>query len=379
MKLFDDFERTLKGRANHDHSSYEFINKSAWPAANYVRELLETWCDEFPLDTDFVNRFKSDNYQKHVAAFFELVMYRWLRAQDYDVKLHELASIDSQRRPDFCISKLDKKVLYAECTLSALPDYDPGIERLRNQITDILESIPCPKYWLSVYFEKCSTNSLSKKKIINFVSKLIEEGLDRFDPANFERKRWTFRDCGWEMEFSLFPKSINTTRTLGASQHGPAGIIYSEKPLRASLDRKKGGNYGRFIHPYVICINSSDFYLDGLSIMQTLFGPRAGQSHFDVKDKDNDGFFLFKGRPINTSVSAVLIVNNLVPWNLHVAKSSLWHNPFASLPLDTEALDIQSVSFRKSNGSIFYRQDRHGKLIGDILQIDSTYVNSDVE
>lgn len=379
MKLFDDFERTLKGRANHDHSSYEFINKSAWPAANYVRGLLEMWCVEFPLDTDFVNRFKSDNYQKHVAAFFELVMYSWLRAQDYEVKLHELAAIDSQRRPDFCISKLDKKVLYAECTLSALPDYDPGIERLRNQITDILESIPCPKYWLSVSFEKCSTNSLSKKKIINFVSKLIEEGLERYDPANFERMRWTFRECGWEMEFSLFPKSINTTRTLGATHHGPAGIIYSEKPLRASLDRKKGSSYGNLTHPYVICVNSSDFYLDDLSIMQTLFGQKAGQSHFDIKEKDNDGFFLYNGRPINTSVSAVLIVNSLVPWNLHVAKSSLWHNPFASLPLHAEVLDIHKIEFRDDNGFIFYRQDRYGKLIGDTLQIDPTYMNGDVE
>ena len=70
MKLFDDFERTYVARANHDHSSYDFINKSTWQAACYVRQLLTEWSKEFPLDSDFVSRFKSDNYQKHLSAFY---------------------------------------------------------------------------------------------------------------------------------------------------------------------------------------------------------------------------------------------------------------------------------------------------------------------
>lgn len=379
LNLFDVFERTYRGRANHDHSSYDFINNSAWQAAVYVRQLLNEWSREFPLDADFISRFKSDNYQTHSAAFFEIATYQWLRLQGFEIALHQIASTGSKKRPDFCIIKSEEKVFYAECTLSALPDHDPGLERLKNQITDVLESIPSPKYWLSVDFEKCSTASLAKKKIKTFVSRLIDEGLDEHDSHDRKQKKWTLNESGWQISFSLFPKSIETTRTLGAIHVGPAGIIYSEKPLRSSLDRKKGSNYGNLDIPYIVCINSADFYLDSLSVMQTFFGPRSRENGFLSLDAENDAFFLYKGRPRNTSVSRVLIVNNLVPWNLHVAKAALWHNPFAAFPLDGTLLDIHQIIFRNRGDNNFQKEEIKGRLIGDVLQIDSNYMTTDVE
>ncbi|RAV99651.1 hypothetical protein [Pseudochryseolinea flava] len=379
MELFDNFVRTYNKRANHDHSSYAFLNESIWPAAAYVRRIVSDWSNEFPLEKDFVRRFKSDNHQEHLAAFFEITIHQWLRKQFFDVELHEIASTTSRRRPDFCISKNGNKEFYAECTLSAIPDYEPGIERLKNQITDVLEGIPCPKYWLSVSFEKCNTISLPKKKVISFVQGVIDEGLDHHENS-WERKYWTMNERGWSLRFSLFPKSIITERTLGSVSGGPAGIIYSEKPLRASLDRKRGRNYGDFNSPYIICINSADFYLDNLSIMQTLFGSRAGEIEFSNQGSEKEGFFLHDSRQQNTSVSGVLIVKDLVPWNLHVVQASLWHNPFATFPIDKRLLNVRQVFFEPLNEEgKFYQKVIEGKGLGDILEIDPGYMKKDVE
>lgn len=379
MELFDEFERTFKGRANHDHSSYDFINKSTWPAAVYIRELLSKWSLEFPVDADFLSRFRSDNYQKHLGAFFEIVIYTWLKYQNFNVRLHEVASLSSQRRPDFAISKAPDDKFYAECTLAALPDYDPGIERLKNQITDALEGIESPEYALVIDFEKSSTVSLSKKKLIRFVQQILGEGLSEDESLDWNSKAWTLKDSGWQIEFKIFRKPKGVKRTVGMIHNGPAGIIYSEKPLRASLDRKKGSNYGSLENPYVICINSCDFYLDSLSVMQTLFGSWSRSNGFSLNAKESDGFFLRNGKPLNTSVSAALIVNNIVPWNLHVAKAELWHNPFATRPLSKVTLDLPEISFKKVNGNDYEMEYLQGQSIGEILRIKDDYMRNDVE
>jgi hypothetical protein len=356
------------------------INKSAWPAAQYVRQILTDWATEFPMDSDFLARFQSSNYQSHLAAFFELSMFKWFKNQDYSVTLHQTASAQSTRRPDFCISKSDVKMFYAECTLSALPDHDRGVERLKNQILDVIENIPSPKYWVNVDFIKSSTASLAKRKIITFVKNIIEEGPQGgIDLTELYKKQWILSDDGWQIGFSLFPKQSGIVRTLGAIHGGPAGIIYSEKPLRGAMDRKKGSNYGSLDTPYVICINSSDFYLDDLSVMQTLFGSRASGNGFSLAEKESDGFFYRKGQPLNKSVSAVLIAHNLVPWNLHVAQSTLWHNPFASSPLPTKSVDVHQINFSSSNTLLYERVTTEGKLLGEILQVDAAYMARDVE
>lgn len=349
MTLFPDFQRTYNKRADHRQSSYQFLNESTWKAASYVRNLVQEWSLIFPLDADFVKRFTSTNDQEHLAAFFEMVIFQWLKHQDFDVDFHALASARANKRPDFSVSKYQKSLFVAECTLSAMPNNDLGIAKLKAHIKDVVESVRCDQYWILLEFQKCSNTSLSKRKLIQFIEMVIKEG-QRNAGSSFDRTEWTMKESGWELIFSLAPKSI-ADRTLGMTIEGPAQIINSERPLRTALDRKRGRNYGSLEIPYIICINSNDIYLDELSIMRALFGRWSHATGFHIGrfgNGNNDGFLVANDNPQNTSVSAVLIAKGLVPWNLHVCKTSLWHNPWAKCPLNEVALDIDQFFFQRT-------------------------------
>lgn len=374
MKLFPDFERTFAGRANHDNSNYSFLNNSSWEASTYVRNKLINWASNFPLDKDFIKRFTSKNNQEHLGAFFEIVIFQWLKNQNLHIDFHQTASVESGKRPDFTVSKNQSQIFLAECTLSAMPDNDLGLKKLRDQITDVIESIPSPKYWINIDFEDCSSTSLSKRKLITFVQKVINEGQGPHESL-MDKKKWTLNESGWRLTFSLFPKSIDSTRSLGMVANGPAKFIDSERPLRTALDRKRGRNYGVLSKPYVICINSSDIYQDEISIMQALFGQALTGSSLFIRGSQSDSFFLSNNKPQNTSVSAVLIVKDLVPWNLHVVKMSLWHNPWAKYPLNENALMVEQHSFTLKTEGEYERTVIAGKSLGEILEIDPSYMN----
>ncbi len=372
--LFEDFTRIHAGRANHDSSQYDFLNVSAWKAATYVRNKLNEWVLDFPLDKDFIARFTSANNKEHNAAFFELVMFQWLKQQNLDVEFQGIAVPGSGRRPDFTLSKNGSKIFISECTLSALPGNDAGTEKHEKQITDIVESIPCPNYFINIDFEKSSQATIPKRKLIKFLENVINEGQDK-NVSVFDRREWTLQESGWRINFSLFFKSSSSTRTLGATTHGAAQIINSERPLRTALDRKRGRNYGSQQMPYIICINSFDFYLDDISIMQTLFGTSG-----EISLQSNEaGFLIHSGKPQNTSVAAILILKGLVPWNLHAVRMGLWHNPWATYPLITNLLDVDQNSYKVNERGAYEPEFINGKTLGEILSIDHDYLSQEIE
>lgn len=366
VPLFENFNRTHAGRANHNHSAYEFLNVSAWKAADYVRSKVIEWSVDFPMDKDFVKRFTHKSNSEHHAAFFEMVTYQLLKTQNFEIVVHRIASEGSARRPDFTILKGDNPLFFAECAMSALPDHDPGIETLQNRICDIIESFHCPKYFINVDFENCSTETIPTKRLTSFIESLIQEGQEQVTSYS-DIRRWNFEERGWKIRFTLMPKADGVQRTLGITEHGAAQIIFSEKPLRSTLDRKRGKNYGELQHPYIICVNSSDFYLDDISIEQTLFGTRS-----------EEGFFICNDKPQNTSVSGILLIMGLVPWNLHVVSSSLWHNPWAKYPLPKDTL-LTNQHFYEVSNSRPQKNFLPGKSLGEILGINSDYMSSEVE
>lgn len=367
MSLFENFNRTHFGRANHNHSAYEFLNVSAWKAAEYVRAKVIEWSNDFPMDKDFIKRFTHKSNQEHHAAFFEIVTYQWLKRQNFEIEFHRIASDGSARRPDFTILKNDVPLFFAECTMSALPDHDPGIETLQNKIADTIENIHCPKYFINVDFEKCTSETISTKKLVTFIESIIQEGQEQIT-SYADIKRWIFQERGWRIRFSLMPKKEGVQRTLGMTGHGAAQIIFSEKPLRSTLDRKRGKNYGELEYPYIICVNSSDFYLDDISIEQTLFGTQS-----------EEGFFICDDKPQNTSVSGILLIKGLVPWNLHVVSSSLWHNPWAKYPLPKDTLLANQHFYEITNRRTPQKNFLPGKSLAEILEINGDYMSSEVE
>jgi hypothetical protein len=58
-----------------------------------------------------------------------------------------------------------------------------------------------------------------------------------------------------------------------------------------------------------------------------------------------NGFFLKDGHPINRSVSAVLFCKSLKEYGLMATDLSLWHNPFASIPINIPGFPIKEIRY----------------------------------
>ena len=46
-----------------------------------------------------------------------------------------------------------------------------------------------------------------------------------------------------------------------------------------------------------------------------------------------DGAWIGPGGPVNTRVSAVLVVSSLIPWSVRAYTPEVYHNPWAKYPL----------------------------------------------
>ncbi|NOT76964.1 MAG: hypothetical protein HOP08_18730 [Cyclobacteriaceae bacterium] len=363
LALFSAFKRTSMARANHDSSNYEFLDNSAWKAASYVRNKIIEWVCDFPLDKDFVARFTSHEDKEHAGAFFELVTFQFLRHLGYRVFFQLPSIAGSSRRPDFTVYRKRKEILIAECTLSGLPNHSPGIDRLENQIKDMIESVASPDYYINVDFERSGTISIAKNKIISFVKKVIAEGQTPVDSLH-DVNHWTMEESGWKITVSLIPKPKESTRTLGINSSGGAEIIDSVSSLRNSLNRKRASKYGSLSLPYLICLNSFDFYMDEMDIMQALFY--------------EDGFWKCNEKPQNRTVSALLLFKDLGRWNLNSARPILWHNPWAEYPLTTSILNVDQYIFTDTDRQFPTRKLINGRSFREILNIDNDYLSQEV-
>src|SRR5437763_17029984 len=98
MNLFAYILRTLRGPGNYTEDTFSFLNRSAWPAFEAVRNLLESFFRRYPpsesaeLKSKFETQFES--------AFFELYLHELLLRLGCEVAVHPtLNGIGA--KPDF--------------------------------------------------------------------------------------------------------------------------------------------------------------------------------------------------------------------------------------------------------------------------------------
>lgn len=367
-KLFKNYVRTRSGRSPHRCPHYEFLDSSSWKVTEYLRNSINTWAADFPVDQDFARRFKSRNDKEHLAAFFELVMFQWLKSQMLDVSFQPSSAPASNRKPDFTIGN-GEAGFRAECTLAPMPDIVEGVEKMKSEIEDVIEDISSPDYFINIDFVECGQGMIAK----SLIKKVVGEMLRNAKNVTMEHK-FPLIDKGWRIEFSLLKKSKPTPRSLGVVFHGGFNFIDSVKPLMSSLKSKRARNYGDMDCPYVIFLNSADPYFELSDIKQALFG--TTNDNFKLT-ADLQGYFCSNGKVQNTTVSAVVVIKGLGPYNLVDPPMSLWHNPWATFPLDHNALNIDSYFFY-DNQNQYTLKTITGRKFGEVLGIDDSYRHHDL-
>ena len=334
MQLFDDFVRTDFRKAKHSDPIYTFINNSAWRSVNYIREKLEDWAKHLKPTKDFIKRFKSTDNNQHRSALLELYIHEFLRLHGYQIEIHKSADDTSSKFPDF-EAKSENSCFFIECTHSINPlNEDEGTLSRVNNALDIIEDISSPSYFITVHFESIGSKSIPKKHLTSYIITLIEQ---KIDDDSFHIKCLPYIKDDWKINFGLIKKQKSTSVTIASNMIGGLGFTNSVKPLKRSLSNKRGSKYGKLNNPYLIVINTHDVMILDEDISKALYGIN------NPGEGIGNSFFFNKGIPQNTRVSGVLLLQNLVHFNMDSVNISLWHNPWATHQLEGKEIDVTQI------------------------------------
>lgn len=368
MDIFDDFKRTNNDKSDHDSSTFSFINNSAWPIAEYIRNILQQWVGDFPVDKDFIARFRSDNDKEHRGALFELIVYSVLKNSGYDVEKHKPVDLHSTKAPDFYAMNDDYR-FYTECTLSTDP-FAPTNEVIQNKILSQIEIIESPKFYIGVCFVETSNHTPSLKMIISF----LKEKLKELSQSSIEKEYgigYLMEQDGWKIEFNFHPKHNPSSTTIGSISPGEGGFIDSQSPLLRALDEKRGSKYGNLVNPYIIAINSPDIALSEYGTYSALFGESSNMDIINPEKLQRITFLWGEKEPRNTRVSAVWIFKDIGLFSLDNISAELWHNPWARNTLSKKTLIFNQVFFHDLDKSGHLRKEKiEGRKIHTALDLD---------
>lgn len=157
--------------------------------------------------------------------------------------------------------------------------------------------------------------------------------------------RWSYSLEGWLIEFFPIPKSTGLRGKPGVRSiecELEAGWVDARTPLRDVI-LEKAGKYGKLEYPFVVAVNSLAWHLDRTDVMEALFGKEhyvftqtpSGVSG-PVPQRAPDGVWTSSEGPRYTRLSAVLLIEGLLPWNLSHCQVCLYHNPSAERTLRSE-------------------------------------------
>ena len=316
MNLFDNILRTQRGPATHAEDMFSFLNRSASPASEGVRNLLESFFRRYPSSesAELKEKFKA----QFDSAFFELFLHELLLRLGCDVAVHPNVN-GTDAKPDFLARFHQGQEMFVEAVIATdRTDKERKRDARWNVVYDAINSKPIsPNHFISLGL---ITSDQDDKPTPKKIRKFIKERTAGLDPDVVAR--WTYREGGFELEITAIPKMPESRgnpaiRAIGA--YSPE-VRWGDSrgALKKSID-DKATKYGDLDRPFVIAVNASSKWGGERDVVvKALFGSKK-------LGDESDGVW---NATRNTRLSGVL-VTRVVPWSIHCAPLCLYHNPFA--------------------------------------------------
>ena len=383
-RLFDNIARNYTDFATYSEPSFDYLNRSSRPEINIVRNNLEVWYNRYPLDKrkDIYSRFRSSKDHEHRSAFFELCLHELMLRLGCKIDIHPRLNNKKEKLPDFLVEPPNGNSFYLEAAASEFkPQREKNGQQILNRVYDFLNSqkeLLASKFQIGIGVHVLPKKQISPNDIKNFImnhfNKLDYKNLlDIYDSKQYEAiPRWVYRNDDIHIEITPAPIYPNENKNkVIYCIYTPFHLVEREKYIRAII-KKKAASFGKLNRPYVIAINMLSSFANREDILDALYGNSACHYSFNKANKLEmpkveairipNGTWIDKTGPIYKRVSAVLVFNNLYPWNFHTASVCLYHNPWAEKPYDsilTLMPQAQMKNFRmvwtegKSLASIF--------------------------
>src|SRR5690606_14650404 len=136
-------------RKNRSEPSFSYLNRSARPAFDAVREAIESWFARYPGDrgSEFRLRIRSNDDTTHSAAVFELFVHALLTSMGWTIDVHP-DTPGSSRRPDFLATSEFDRIYVEATTIQPTKAFRPN--RLEDAVLDAIDELDSPDFFIHV-------------------------------------------------------------------------------------------------------------------------------------------------------------------------------------------------------------------------------------
>ena len=354
LRLFEQFVRTDHRHAYRSEPDYEFLNRSAWPACENIREVLERWFAGYPAShkDDLRARF-SERDHNHAAAYFELYLHQVLSRLGLSPEVHPDPEI-GKGRPDFAIAGAKGSRSYLEAHVVHKRRWDSD-DPLENELLDAIDAVAGPQP-THIGVAVSTEGTLQRSHQRDPLQRQVRQWLDSIDPKGLSpsdrhhNPRLCIRRDDWVAELVAFgPLSLPSRRLI---QMGPtrAGFL-NEGPLLADSLKKKVKRYGTLDRGLILAINTNDVFTSDQDEHEALLGIR-------------NGVWLTDSAARHQRLHGVLFFRGLLLSNMHSVVSHLYVNPNTQADIPEELLRINSMWQRNGTWHL-----KNGMSLGEILEL----------
>ena len=363
MLLFDiDASRSDLRPRGYSEPHFSYLNNSGRPEAQRIRDLLEQWFARFPTHAQAAlrARFRKNHAVPHYSAFFELYLHELLVLAGYKVTV---AGTDDpgagEKKPDFIAQRSSEPEFYLKATLATdKPATEVSADARVHRLYDALNyKLDSPDYFVGLELYSKSRTDVPERKLLNFVKDFFRT-IDRDECIQIFQNdglaalpRRLFDNNGVVLAIYPIPKSDKARarsgiRSIGTVGPGEACIVDGDYALRTAVT-KKATRYGELRKPYIVAVNAVNQDLEDIDIMNALLGRETVVINTIRKTplftREPNGAWAGPTGPVNTRVSAVLVVSLLTPWSIRAYSPIVYHNPWAKYPCPHVLPDIHSA------------------------------------
>lgn len=376
--LFDDFDRTDTAPSTHRESSFEFLNRIAGDYWEHPRALMQEWLDHMPSEqeyNDLRQRLRSRDDEQFRSAFLELYLHESLIRAGYTVTIHPAVQ-GTSRRPDFLAERDDLRFFIEAIAPGSTPAEKAAAQR-RAVLFDTVNRLGDPNFmlWLDELKEGTSppASARLRRDLRRWLGKLNPDA--PWDPRGAPTRRW--EHDGWAVTFRAVPKKPEARgtrpneRTIGIYGHTGVDFIDDAPAIKKALATKHH-EYGDLGAPFIIAVGTYIHDRDRWHSGNAMYGRVAVQigeapdgSMVTRKVRQPDGYFGTPPKWANRNVSGVLLVNQLMPYYVQRAETTLWRhpNPIHELP-DVIGLPADTLSLADTTLAEVPAPTRADQLLG---------------
>ena len=347
--LFDQRTRADTDHMSHGESDWEYLDRSARPEAQRVRDLLDAWMSTYPDEgrQELCSRMRCGDDVPFQAAAFELLVFSTLKALGCEVQVHpEIPG--SRRHPDFLVRTPSGESVFLEATLAS--EFDQTAQaaaRRRNVVLDAIDRLESPDFLIGISADGDPERPPNGRRIRQALRQWIvsldyetaRTALEMNQPDPFPKLAW--EDDGRKVEFDAIARRRDR-RGPGKNAIGAifGGARWGEAHLaiREAI-RNKGGHYGALPHPLMIAINVDALSVDTEDEVGALFGDEqyVVRMYDDTakpqKRRAPNGAWNGPNGPRYTRVAGAWIFRRITPWSIASRTQTVYFNPFATSQL----------------------------------------------